>query len=89
MNKEERKKWLLEEISGVVSHPSGPDFEVTMTRWHWHTLDWITKEIGLPLRQVIEGVLEADEGDGFQETLKGYIEYFEYAYDKGAGRPAW
>ena len=81
------------ERTDTIELRDGRKHTVTMTNWHWQTLDWITKEIGTPLYLIIDIAEEAypdlaKEGLDFSRVLESVISQYSLSWHTGPYDPA-
>ena len=80
------------ERTDTIELRDGRKHTVTMTNWHWQTLDWITKDRGHPMYEVIDIAEEAflhvqKDGHDFSWALEGIIEQFSICWHEGPRDP--
>ena len=76
------------ERTDTIELRDGRKHTVTMTNWHWQTLDWITKDRGHPMYVVIDIAEEAypdlaKEGLDFSRVLEAVISQFSISWHTG------
>ena len=81
-----REAWWKEMDTNVIRHPDGREFLVTMTNWHWESLN---RMLTLP-KSKIHIMLDAVEADTemdctFDEKVMTYIHLYVHRWMEKVG----
>lgn len=59
-----------------LTRPNGVVQNVTMSRWHWWVLTWITKKLRHPHRDVLNSVEEILTDHPYDQALQWWLECY-------------
>lgn len=81
MNEQEKEDFMRTDSAKVITMPGGEEVGVTITNWHWLSLEWMAESMNTPITKVIDAVRNhedyTDLDRGIQEFIEGFIERCE------------
>lgn len=82
MNEKEKQEWMKTTSTNIVTMPDGEKVSLTMTKWHWMSLGWMTETMNTDAKIVIERARALDDGQGIDRGAQDFIEGFIDACDR-------